>query len=825
MTDGCTLCDLPLPDTAVRNDDGEAFCCRGCRQVHEALADRDDVSADADVEEIRDALEDGESDVPEEYETTFLRIDGMHCGTCETFLESRGADMDGVARVDASYITDTVRVAHDPDAVDEDDLRGQLTGMGYRAYAKGDPKGRRQADDRLLFRLIVGVVFGMMVMLNYVAVIYPTYVLGGDYAAFLEEMLASTSATYFYLTLGLLTSIVLFVTGGPILKGAYVSAKTRQPNMDLLVGLAAASAWAYSTLAIFLGGPHVYYDVTVGIVLVVTAGGYYENGIKRRATDRLADLTEARVDTAELYRGDGDTESVAVSDLEGGEQVLVREGERVPVDGDVASGTGTVDEAVVTGESLPVAKAAGDAVVGGSLLTEGSLVVAVGEGATSSVDRIVDTVWNLQSANRGIQQLADRLATVFVPVVLVLAAVVGTVHFALGASVTTTLLVALTVLIVSCPCALGLATPLAIASSLRAALDRGIVVFDETIFERLEEVDVVVFDKTGTLTTGEMTVLDAEGSDAGLERAALLESRSSHPVAGAIASAFGPGESEAASPVRSDGGVSREGARPTDAGSPVEESGEGPEAASRVADFENLKTGVGGTVDGTPVLVGSPALFAERDWTVPTNLERRAVAARESGAVPVLVGESGTATAIAVVGDTEREGWSETLRRFDDRGVEIVVLTGDDERAAAPYREHDAVDEVFAGVPPEAKAETVGRLNARGRTVMVGDGTNDAPALARADLGIALGSGTAIAVDAADVAILTDDLSSLETVFDLAAAANRRVRQNIAWAFLYNSVAIPLAVVGLINPLFAAAAMAASSLLVVTNSARSLLPE
>jgi len=818
VTDHCTLCELPLAETAVESDDGERFCCPGCLHVHETLAEREELS----VEDGPDALDEGTREVPADHETTFLRIDGMHCTTCETFIESRAREQEGVSAVDTSYITDTARVHHDP-GVSESDLCEQLTGLGYRAYAKGDPKGERQADDRLLMRLVAGVVVGMMVMMHYVAIIYPTYFTGvvpETYAGFLTDMLASPSAVYFYLVLGLLSGLVLVVTGGPILKGAYVSARTRQPNMDLLVALAATSAWIYSTLAIFIGGspPHLYYDVTVAVVLVVTAGGYYENRMKRQATDRLADLTEAQVETARRYTTDGPGEEVPVEALSAGERVLVREGERAPVDGTVHEGEGTVDEGVVTGESLPVPKRAGEQVVGGSLLQEGSLVVTVGEGATSSVTRLTDMVWNLQSATHGIQQLANRLATVFVPVVLALSVAVGATHLLLGAGVSTAMLVALTVLIVSCPCALGLATPLAIAASVREALERGVVVFDETIFERLRDVDAVVFDKTGTLTTGEMRVLRAEGPEGLFERAALLEARTPHPIATAITDAYGPDSSDSGGdePAATDGGV-------TTASDGDPDEGERAAHESRVTAFESHATGVEGVVEGERLLVGNPDLFAERGWTTPDELADAGEAATAEGNVPVLVGVEGRAAGLLVVGDEPRERWAETVAAFGERGVEVAVLTGDDERAAAQFREHPAVDDVFAGVPPEAKAETVARLGGNGTTVMVGDGTNDAPALATADLGIALGGGTALAADAADVAIVTDDLATLETVFDLAAAANRRVKQNIGWAFLYNGVAIPLAVAGLINPLFAALAMGTSSLLVVTNSSRPLL--
>jgi len=823
--EGCELCDLPLSGDSVTNDAGEQFCCRGCKEIHAELSARDDLSVDDDPETLRSALE-SDGDLPEEYETSFLRIDGMHCATCETFVEARAHEREEVGAVDASYITDTVRVGHDPE-LSVETLCDQLTGLGYRAYPRDDPMGERLAEDGFPIRLVVGAIFGMMVMLNYVTLIYPTYFKNGLYyppstAERITEMLATTSASYIFLVTGFLTSIVLFYTGAPILKGAYVSARMRAPNMDLLVALAATSAWLYSTLAIFAGGDHIYYDVTVGIILVVSAGGYYESRIKRRATDRLADLTEAQVDTARLYDPDGSTETVDVADLAAGDRLLVREGDRIPVDGTVADGEGTVDEAVVTGESLPVGKTAGDQVVGGSLLQSGSLVVTVGEGADSSVQRLTDVVWNLQSATHGIQQLADRLATVFVPLVLLLAAVVGVVHFLLGTSFGGTVLVALTVLIVSCPCALGLATPLAIASSVREALDRGIVVFDETIFERLRDVDVVAFDKTGTLTTGEMRVIDREGPAEAFEQAALLEARTAHPIADAVVDEFGPdgsGSDPSETEPRADGGVTGE--DPSQQG--VAADADGPTETDRVAEFESHATGVRGTVDGSDLLVGHPDLFDSRGWTLPDPIVSRADEARASGNVPVIVGRDGSAEGIVIVGDDQREGWEETVSALAADGVEIAILTGDDRRGATAFEEHPEVEHVFAGVPPEAKAETVERLGGEGETVMVGDGTNDAPALAAADLGIALGSGTALAADAADVAIVTDDLASLSTTFDLSAAANRRVRQNIGWAFLYNGVAIPLAITGLLNPLFAAVAMAGSSLLVVTNSARPLL--
>ncbi|MFC3959748.1 heavy metal translocating P-type ATPase [Halovivax cerinus] len=861
----CTLCDLPLEATAVTDDAGNRYCCAGCKHVAGTLDDATDPASldGADIGAGTASEPEEPTAAPPGTERAFFQIEGMHCSTCELFIEGVGTDTDGVADVAASYVSETVRVDYDPDETDPDAVADELTGLGYTASPRGDAVAKRTAADRNEIRLVVGVLFGMVVMMQYLLLVYPLHVnlfYPERTHAFLVEMVTSSASVPFFLVLFALTSVVLFVTGGPILRGAYVSLRTRNPNMDLLVALAATAAYVYSTLAVVFGHPsEIYYDVTVAIVLVVTVGGYYEGTIKRRATAALADLSAAQVDTAERYDRDGSTTTVDVSDLADGDRFLVRAGERIPVDGIVEEGEGAVDEAVITGESLPVSTASGECVVGGAILAEGSLVVAVDGEPTSGVDRIADLVWDLQSARGGIQGLADRLATIFVPVVVSLAVLVTAGYLVLGSSAPDALLVGLTVLIVSCPCALGLATPLAVASSIREALERGIVVFDETVFERVRDVDVVVFDKTGTLTTGEMTVRDAEGSAELLERAALLEGRSVHPVAGAIADAFGPdagdgGASADATPgtePATDGGLPAGASTPaetadadTSSDSPTngrsdadsatdpsaDEWSDSSSAAERAADdrlttFESYATGVGGTVDGEDLLVGHPDLFADRGWTVPGPLSERAAAERAAGHLPILVGSDGAVGGLVIVGDEPREGWDETVTDLADRGVEVVVLTGDEAQAATRFREHDGVAEVFAGVPPEGKAETVRRLRTRGKTAMVGDGTNDAPALASADLGIALGGGTALAADAADVAIVDDDLSSLSTVFSIANAARSRVRQNIGWAFAYNAIAIPIAVSGLLNPLFAAVAMGTSSLLVVTNSSRTLLDD
>jgi len=490
------------------------------------------------------------------------------------------------------------------------------------------------------------------------------------------------------------------------------------------------------------------------------------------------------------------------------ESRVVGAGERVPVDGTVIEGTAAIDESLVTGESVPVRRERGDEVIGGGLVTEGGVVVEADDGATSTLDRLMAHLWRVRSSRSGVQRLADRLAAVFVPVVVVLALGAFVVHLALGAAPTAAFLTGLTVLVVSCPCALGLATPLAVAAGVREALDAGIVVTDGDVFERATDADIVAFDKTGTLTTGEMTLHDAVGSETAIARAAAVETFADHPMGRAVAEAVDAGEASET---------------PRDAGG----------TGIAVDDFERHPgRGVSGVVgaasatsrddaDGSDrVTVGRADLF--EDCEIPDAYRERYDRAVDAGRIPAYVGWDGAVRGVLVAGDQPRPEWERVVSAVAADVARVVVLTGDGEAAAARFRDHPDVDDVFAGVPPEAKAEVIERLREDGTTVMVGDGSNDAPALAAADLGISLESGTRLAADAADAVVTTGDLTTVPEVFSLTAATKRRIRENLGWAFLYNALAVPAAALGVLNPLVAAVAMAASSLLVVGNSTRGL---
>jgi Cu2+-exporting ATPase len=809
----CTLCDLPTPDPPVTDGavDG-SFCCRGCLEVARTLDARDggptaaDVSVDGDGDQpgVRAALgaDDAAAADDAEGETAFVAVDGMHCATCEAFLEARATDHDAVSGAEASYPSNLVRLVYDPDRLDEATLPSLLDGAGYRARGvdgdgtttlPGDGTAAAREDDttETIGRLVVGGFFAMMTMAWYVLFLYPIY-LGFDPDLLLLDV-TGAAGQYLLWNVWVMTSIVLGYTGFPILRGAYVSLRAGQPNMDLLVALAAGTAYVYSTATLLTGGTEVYFDITTVVVMVVTIGGFYETRLKTRAAGQLTELTENRVDEARR-RTEAGTETVPLDAVDAGDELVVGAGDRVPVDGRVIEGSAAVDESLVTGESVPVRRSTGDEVIGGGLVAEGGVVVEAADGATSTLDRLVTHLWHVRSSRSGVQRLADRIAAVFVPLVVLLAAAAVVAHLALGATPTGALLTGLAVLVVSCPCALGLATPLAVAAGVREALDAGVVVTDGDVFERASEATVVAFDKTGTLTTGEMRLHDAVGDDEAVARAAAVETFADHPMGRAVVEAVDPPEYAVEEFERHPGrGVS-----------------------GVVNAVPASASGAGG--EGDRVTVGRADLF--EGWTIPERYRERYDRGVDAGRVAAYVGWDGAVRGVLVAGDEPRPEWESVVTAIRDDVDRVVVLTGDGESAAARFRDHPAVDDVFAGVPPEAKAEVVERLRADGTTVMVGDGSNDAAALAAADLGVSLESGTRLAADAADAVVTTDDLTTVPEVFDLTATTKRRIRQNLGWAFLYNAVAVPVAFVGALNPLVAAVAMGASSLLVVANSAR-----
>ncbi|MFB6185555.1 MAG: heavy metal translocating P-type ATPase, partial [Halobacteriaceae archaeon] len=511
--------------------------------------------------------------------------------------------------------------------------------------------------------------------------------------------------------------------------------------------------------------------------------------------DQLSELTTNRVD--EARRRDGtDTNSVPVESLRPGDEVIIKQGERIPVDGIVIEGHAEVDESLITGESNPVQKEVSDRVIGGSVVVNGRLVLRVPEQATNTLDRIMRVLWDIQSSQPGVQRLADRIAAIFIPLVIIISLLSIGWHLFLGAEIAGALLIGLTVLVVSCPCALGLATPLAVSQAIQDSLDHGSIITDTSLFEKSTNIDIIAFDKTGTLTTGEMQIREYTCPDRILKFAAAVETYADHPIANAITNTVDPAAVSVRDFQNHPGkGVSaeiRESEQPTD-----------------------------DTSEWKQVMIGKPDLFKEKAISIPQSTRAKISQAKKAGYIPTVISYDGQIRGIVIVGDTPRSQWDQVIHDIGSNH-EIVVITGDDISGTTRFRNHPKIDDIFTEVPPEGKSAIIEQLQAKGSVAMVGDGVNDAPALATADIGIAFDH-AALSTDAADAVITDESLSSISRIFEITANTNRRIRQNLGWAFIYNGIALPLAFFGLLNPLFAAVAMASSSILVVANSSRSLV--
>ena len=771
----CTLCGLPLPKPPV-SDAGHDFCCIGCREVYRAFGEDALIPAKVSTTETRAGTSPRDTAPPPGSREAFLWIDGMHCASCEFLIGKLALKHPGVFDVASSYATATARIAYDPAQVKEAELPALLSRHGYRARLRGEPAPEHEEGLDLL-RLVSGVTAASLVMMLTFIFIYPIH--GGwltveDYGAMRRLAFDAVPIFLFFLT-----TILVFFVGWPILRGAWIGLRARLPNMDVLLALAILAAYGYSIIQFFNRSIDLYFEVAGTLVMIVTVGRYLERGARARATESLQSILQAWAPRACVLRG-GQYLDCPLDEVRPHDRVFVRQGEAVPVDGSIVAGRGAVDESLMTGEPFPVSRGEGEKVLGGSRLLEGNLEIDTGPQVESRMANLARILWNTQSASTGLQARVDRLSRRFVPGVLALAALVGSGFLLAGAGAEKALLAALATLIVSCPCTFGLAIPLTTAAAIGAALRRGIVVTGPDLFEKSPRVDVVAIDKTGTLSSGEMAVVEVIGSAELAARAAAVERHSPHPVARAIA--------------RLDAGRS--------AGEVELHPGRGAVA----------------TVGGKRIAVGSRALFATLGWTVPEALAARAEQSRHGEAVVSYVGWDGVAEGAILTRDRSRPAWDrvvESLRRH----CRVVLLTGAEHPNG--YRQH--VDEVHAGVPPEAKAAVIRRLKARGRVAMIGDGSNDAPALAEADLGIAFGAPTALAAEAADIVIPGKRLERVLEAFLLIGVTRRRIRQNLGWALAYNAIAIPLAATGLLSPLVAAAAMSASSILVVMNAARPIL--
>ncbi|MFJ1594522.1 heavy metal translocating P-type ATPase [Kitasatospora albolonga] len=736
--------------------------------------------------------------------TVELTIGGMTCASCAARIEKKLNRMDGVEAT-VNYATEKAKVTYRGEDVSVQDLISTVEATGYTAQEPPPPTAAEEGgtaesepDDGLTAlrqRLVTSVVLAVPVI---AMAMIPA--LQFDYWQWLSLTLAAPVVVY---------------AGWPFHRAAWTNLKHGAATMDTLISVGTSAAFLWSVWALFFGtagmtgmthpfeltiargdgAGNIYLEAAAGVTAFILAGRWFEARSKRKAGAALKALMELGAKEVTVLR-EGREVTVPTAELQVGDRFLVRPGEKIATDGRVVEGSSAVDASMLTGESVPVEVAVGDSVTGATINAGGRLVIeATRIGSDTQLARMARLVEDAQNGKAAAQRLADRISAVFVPIVIALS--LGTLGFWLGsgAGLTAAFTAAVAVLIIACPCALGLATPTALMVGTGRGAQLGILIKGPEVLETTRRADTIVLDKTGTVTTGKMTLLavhTADGTDENdvLRLAGAVEHSSEHPIAQAVAA----------------GAVERLGG----ATLPTPES------------FANIPgLGVQGVVDGHAVLVGREKLLAEWEIRLPESLTRAKAEAESAGRTAITVAWDGEARAVLEVADAVKDTSAEAVRRLRALGLTPILLTGDNRAVADAVAREVGIDEVYAEVMPEDKVDVVKRLQAEGRSVaMVGDGVNDAAALAQADLGLAMGTGTDAAIEAGDLTLVRGDLRAAADAIRLARRTLSTIRTNLFWAFAYNVAALPLAAAGLLSPMIAGAAMAFSSVFVVGNSLR-----
>ena len=716
-------------------------------------------------------------------------IGGMTCAACSARIEKVLTRMPGVVRANVNLPLETATVETDG-TLDAGAIEEKVAATGYSAAIRESgfaAEARRQEEADARAARIMRRDGGLLV-------------LSALLSAPMVASMASMAAGYPFMIPGwaqaILATIVQILVGSRFYIGAFKAVRSGSANMDVLVALGTSAAWGYSMVLTVLAWPgepgHLYFEASAVILTLILFGKLLEARAKRSTTAAVRALSALRPEEANRIGADGETiETVSVEALFPGDRVLVRPGERVPADGRIIEGSSELDEALVTGESVPVAKHAGDDVTGGTINGSGGLAVEVTAlGSDSKLAAIIRLVESAQAAKAPVQKLVDRVSAVFVPVILAIAAITFAAWWFSGASLDATIGATVAVLVIACPCALGLATPTALVAGAGAAARAGILIRDIEALEVAHTVDTVIFDKTGTLTVGEPRLTDIRSFDKNEERmlriAASAQLPSEHPLGKAV----------------------------------VEAARERGLSLSRPTSFRGVPgQGIVAEIAGETVLIGNSRMMEENG--IDTFLSRQISRELEGQAKTCsTIAIAGRAVGVLAMADTLRAETPAALDRLKALGIDTVMLTGDTEAVARAIASGLPIGDVIAGVPPEGKAETVARLTKEGRHVaMVGDGVNDAPALAAAHIGVAMGSGSAVAMETAGITLMRPRPDLVADALVVSRATVRKIRQNLFWAFIYNVIGVPLAAFGLLTPAIAGAAMALSSVSVVSNAA------
>ena len=714
-----------------------------------------------------------------------LPVRGMTCTACSTRLEKALGRVPGVSTASVNFAIEEATVTFDPQQVDAAGIASAIGKAGFEVPARqssipGDDDQRAQEQSQLRREFLVLMVSAAFA------------------APLLWQMVGMGIGQHWHLPAWLellLATPVQFVIGARFYRSAWQAIRAKAGNMDVLVALGTSAAYGYSlylvaTLGFSAATGKLYFEASVVIITLVLLGKFLESRAKRGTTAAIRQLMELRPQIARVRQADGTEREMPINEVRNGDLIVVRPGERIPADGVVATGRSELDESLITGESLPVDKEPGSRVTGGAINGTGLLEIrTTAVGADSTLAKIIRLVENAQSGKAPVQRLVDQVSAIFVPVVVLLALLTFVAWLMITGDFEHSLVSAVAVLVIACPCALGLATPTAIMTGTGAAARAGILIKDVEALEHAHRLDTIVFDKTGTLTVGQPALVAihmVRGSeDELLQLAASVQQGSEHPLARAI----------------------------------IEHASSRGLVSSRVTDFRShTGRGVTGTVAGREIMLGNQRLLAEQK--IEAGEATKAAEHMEKQAqTAVFVADRDGVIGVLAIADQLRPEAITAVATLRDMGIRTLMLSGDAELVAAEIGRQAGVDEARGAVQPEGKAQAIRQLHDAGRIVgMIGDGINDAPALAAADVGIAMGTGTDIAMETAGVTLMRSDPRLVAAAIAISRATFRKIRQNLFWAFIYNLIGIPAAALGYLSPALAGAAMAMSSVSVVSNS-------